>query len=164
MTEYFFNHNNHRKTWVESWKIFKPIMRKCDRARNRTWDLPIITKTLCHLTSIPVFCDNYGWRNILSNLSLNSVEFSMVWGISFSHLSSLLYVEWDKRPTRECAWLLIVLREVRWQSVSLRMGRFEVRFLARSHFRIIGLNFFCLLLQFSYDNYCWRNIQSKFPV
>ena len=39
-----------QKTGVEGWIIFKPTMWKCDRARNQTWDLPIIRGMLCHLS------------------------------------------------------------------------------------------------------------------
>ena len=95
-------------------------MRKCDQAKNWTWDLPITRGTLFHLSYIGTitwwahsfnigvghsfhsaynrlertwkcdqawsqfFCVNYGWRNILSKFSINSVKFSMVSGISLS--------------------------------------------------------------------------------
>ena len=53
----------------------------------------------------------YGWRIMM--FSINSEVYSMVWRITFFYLSSLLYAEWDERPTckmRECTYQLIVLR------------------------------------------------------
>ena len=139
-------------------------MWKCNRARNRTWDLPIVWGKLYHLS----YLDTIAWqarsRNVRVGLSFhfayskleiwvieilqtienstelinnkirkcsterinnnqfrkyskeainNSVEFSMVWRISSSHLSSLLYADWDERWTRimrECVCDVIVPR------------------------------------------------------
>ena len=55
-------------------------MWKCDRARNWIWYLPITRGMLCHMS----YLGNFGWRNILSKFSINSVEISMIWRIFFS--------------------------------------------------------------------------------
>ena len=61
---------------------------------------------------------------------------------SLFHLPSVLYAEWYERPTRltrEYVYQVIVRRKLEWKSVFLIMGRPQVRFLAWSRFRIVGL-------------------------
>ena len=48
----------HWETRIEGWIIFKPTMRKCNWATNRTWDLPITRGPLYPLS----YLDTINWQ------------------------------------------------------------------------------------------------------
>ena len=150
-------------------------MRKCDRVRNRIWDLLIIRGTLCHKSYLGTItrlthsrtigvgisshsaCSRQNEREILKPLKHHWIK---------RENSSLLHAEWDDIPTliaRECFSRGIVPRWIRWQNIPLVIERFQVRFLTWSYFRIVDLHYSTFYSIFSYANYCRRNI-IKFTI
>ena len=59
---------HHRETGVEGWIIFKSTMRKYNRARNRTWDLPITRGMLCHLSYLDKIIWQDSWLSCIFTL------------------------------------------------------------------------------------------------
>ena len=59
----------HWKTGIEGWIIFKPTIRKCDRARNWTWDLSIARGMLWHLSYLVTITWQVLFRIILVDFS-----------------------------------------------------------------------------------------------
>ena len=71
--EYFFNHNNYRKFVVKGCMIYKLTVRKRDRPRNRTWDLPITIAVFCYLSYLGMIILQAHSRNIRAELSSHAV-------------------------------------------------------------------------------------------
>ena len=100
--EYFFNLNFHGETGVysadnaemclsSSRTEIVPLVMGMSQVRFLAWLCFRIVGLKTIQPLLLFLCENYGWRIILLKFSLNSVECYMVWGISISHLSSLLH-------------------------------------------------------------------------